>query len=76
MHRYGIDNEFFLNILRARETFIALRPIQSISGLLSDDLDIVPEFFWRHAGHEIVLENGYGQEYLGRAGAWSESRFE
>ena len=78
-HRCGIDNEMFLKLLEKRAHLAALADVgTSISGygLFREDLDLVPHFFAAHAGHEVVLANGYGQEWNSDRLIWSASRFD
>lgn len=61
-HRCGADDDAFLAILRQRRQVILLALAAPV--LFEVDFRGLPEFFLKHNGHDIVLENGYWQEYL------------
>ena len=69
----GLYNEELFHVLQLRDHVAALRPV---SHAIEGEFSNLPVFFDAHRGHEIVLENGYGQECLRPADRWGEdSRF-
>lgn len=72
--RLGLDDTLFKNIILLRDHIRFLQPAAKI---LRDDLQDLPKFFVDHDTHDVVLENGYGQQWIAEQGRWtSVSRFE
>ncbi len=72
--RLGLDDALFKNILKLREHVILLRLVADI---FRAELQDLPKFFAEHDGHELMLEDGYGRQWLPDQQRWtSVSRFE
>jgi hypothetical protein len=53
----------------------SIAAFQDIARFLLGQFWPLPEFFAQHAGHDVVLANGYGQTFDAKKKTWSASRY-